>query len=63
MFNRKSTAEIMEEQEMKKYSYEIHFVNGEKRVEEITADSVMDGHYEIYRRYGRTYKKSTYLKK
>ena len=47
---------------MKKYKYNVTFKNGRTEVVEIEAENVLDGHYQIYRMYGRTYDKSCYVK-
>ena len=47
---------------MKEYSYEVTFKDDTKTVVTVEAESVLDGHYRIYREYGRGYKKSCYIK-
>lgn len=46
---------------MKEFKYLVLFKNGEEKEITLEADSVLDGHYRIYREYGRTYARSTYL--
>lgn len=44
---------------MKKYKYLVTRMDGSEILMELEADSVLDGHYQIYRLLGRGYKKST----
>ena len=40
---------------MKEFKYLVLFKNGEEKEITLEADNVLDGHYRIYREYGRTY--------
>ncbi len=46
----------------KTFKYHITFKDGREIDEEFEADNVLDGHYRIYRKYGRTYAKAYYIK-
>jgi hypothetical protein len=46
---------------MKEYKYEVTFKDDTKKVITVEAESVLDGHYRIYREYFRNYKKSCYM--
>ena len=47
----------------KTYQYEVTWTDNTKSILELEADSVLDGHYQIYRKYGRGgYKSSCHLK-
>ena len=46
---------------MKEYKYEVTFKDDTKKVITVEAESVLDGHYRIYREFFRNYKKSCYM--
>lgn len=46
---------------MKEYKYQIVFKDGQTKVMNVEAENILDGHYRIYRQFGREYIKSTYL--
>lgn len=43
---------------MKDFTFKVIFKNGEEKKITVNAENVLDGHYRIYRTYGRTYSKS-----
>ena len=47
---------------VKTYKYEITWLDDTKTVMGIEAENVLDGHYQIYRTYGKGYKSACYLK-
>ena len=46
---------------MKEYKYRVIFKDGQVGVMNVEAESILDGHYRIYRQFGGEYSKSTYL--
>lgn len=46
----------------KTYKYKVTWKDGTETVLEITAENMLDGHYRIYREYGRGYKSACWLK-
>lgn len=46
----------------KTYKYKVRWKDNTESILEIEAESVLDGHYRIYREYGRGYKSAYYVK-
>ena len=46
---------------MKEYKYRVIFKDGQVEIMNVEAESILDGHYRIYRQFGGEYSKSTYL--
>ena len=42
--------------------YEVVFKDGRKEKMIITAESILDGHYQIYRKFGQKYLRIKYVK-
>ena len=46
----------------KAYKYKVTWKDNTESILEIEAESLLDGHYQIYRAYGRGYKSACYVK-
>lgn len=46
----------------KAYKYKVTWKDNTESILEIEAENVLDGHYRIYREYGRMYTKAHYVK-
>lgn len=46
----------------KTYKYKVTWKDNTESILEIEAENVLDGHYRIYREYGRMYTKAHYVK-
>lgn len=45
-----------------KFKYKVAWKDNTESILEIEAENVLDGHYRIYREYGRMYKTAHYVK-
>ena len=54
--------EIDQMSKTKTYKYKVTWEDNTESILEIEAENVLDGHYRIYRKYGRGYKSACYVK-